>query len=274
MTDLSGDLPDYAEPPVVEVVFAVGVEPLPVSVIDLSEFAVSAFGDEFPDRQEQPPIHMPRERFDSPLPGIGPGLALLSGQPPMRLWLRTADGTRLVQLQRDWLACNWQKGAGPQPYPRYDAIEAFFLDTWGKTETLARARGGELVAQQCELSYVNQILPGDIWDRHGQMARVIQLASDARAPLPEAEDGQLAFRYRIEHEGRPVGRLYVTVTPGLRPLDLTPTIQLTLSARGMPLSADREGMIGFFRLAHRWIVHGFAAVTTDEAQDTLWGRIR
>jgi len=274
MSDMSKALPDFAEPPVVEVVFAVAVDPLPVSVIDLSEFAISAFGDEFPDRQEQPPIHMPRERFDPPLPGMGSALALLSGQPPMRLWLRTADATRLVQLQRDWLACNWQKGAGPEPYPRYDAIEAFFLDTWTKTEALARARGGVLVVQQCELSYVNQILPGETWDRHGQMARVIQLASDARAPLPEAEDGQLAFRYRIEHEGRPVGRLYVTATTGFRPLDMTPTIQLTLSARGAPLSADREGMLGFFRLAHRWIVHGFAAVTTDEAQDTLWGRIR
>jgi len=274
MTDLSAALLDYAEPPVVEVVFAVGVEPLPVSVIDLSEFAISAFGDEFPDRQEQPPVHMVRERFDSPLPGMGPALALLAGQPSIRLWLRTADSTRLIQLQRDWLACNWQKAAGPRPYPRYEAIEQFFLDTWTKAEGLAQGRGRALLAQQCELSYVNQILPGATWDRHGQMARVIRLAADARAPLPEAEDGQLAFRYRMEHEGRPVGRLYVTAAPGFRPVDMTPTIQLTLSARGVPLSADRAGMIGFFRLAHRWIVHGFAAVTTDEAQDTLWGRLR
>lgn len=273
MTDLSLALPDYTQPPVVEVVFAVAVEPLPVSVIDLSEFAVSAFGDEFPDRQEQAPVHMVRERFDSPLPGIGPALALLAGQPPMRLWLRTADTTRLIQLQRDWLACNWQKAAGPRPYPRYEAIEDFFLGTWRKTEALAQERGRELVAQQCELSYVNQILPGGTWDRHGQMARVIRLAADAQPPLPDAEDGQLTFRYRIDHEGRPAGRLYVTATPGFRPVDMTPTIQLAFPARGASLSADREGMIGFFRLAHRWIVHGFAAVTTDEAQDTLWGRL-
>lgn len=274
MTDFSAPLPDYAAPPVAEVVFAVAVDPLPISLMDLSAFALSAFGEEFPDHQEQPPVHMVREQFDSPLPGMGPALALLAGQPPMRLWLRTADATRLIQLQRDWLACNWQKATGPRAYPRYDAIEDFFLDTWRKTEELAQERGAELIAQQCELSYVNQILLGGSWDWHGQMARVIRLASEAGAPLPEAEDGQINFRYRIEHERRPIGRLYVTAAPGFRPVDMTPTIQLTLSARGAPLAVDREGMIGFFRLAHRWIVHGFAAVTTEEAQDTLWGRLR
>ena len=52
-----------------------------------------------------------------------------------------------------------------------------------------------------------------------------------------------------------------------------PIIQLNMTARGKPWAEGREGLVSFFRLAHEWIVNGFAAVTTDEAQHELWGKI-
>ncbi len=275
MTKSRPSLPDYANPPVVEVVFAITIRPLPVSVVDLARFGWERLGDTFPIRQEQPPMQMQRETFDPGIQNIGPTLALLTGPPPVRLLFQTEDKTRLVQVQRDWLACNWQGTSSGDPYPRYESIEGDFLETWDNfAEFMSELGHGEVHASQCELSYINHILPGDLWESHGQINRVIQLAGEASTFLPEPEDGQLYFRYRIPFEGRDVGRLYVQAIPAFRKEDSLPLIQLNMVARGTPLREGREGVVEFFRLAHEWIVNGFAGVTTDPAQETLWEKIK
>lgn len=267
-------LPDYDRPPLVEVVFAASVEPLSLPIMELSALALEEFGDEFPIRQEQPPMRMARESFDNPIPQLGPTLALLAGQPPIRLWLQSEDQTRLLQLQKDWLACNWQKGNGPLPYPRYEAIESFFLDTWDRVDRFASTRGGGLVPTQCELSYINLISPGELWSRHGEMHKILGLVGEPAGYLPEPEDGQVAFRFRMKDGDMDLGRLHVRAVSAFRPADRVPVIQLTMTARGAPPGTGREDMRSFFRMAHEWIVEGFAAVTTEAAQDTLWGRKR
>ncbi len=174
MTGPLGPLPDFERPPVVEVAFAASVEPLPVSLIELSAFA---------------------EKKQSAL----------------------------------------------TPVP-------------------------------CELWYISVIEPGGLWSRPGQLDKTIRLVNGPGEFLPEPEDGQLATQFRIRHDERDVGRLYVNVTSARRPSGTQPVIQLTMTARGAPLRPDRQGMVDFFRLAHEWIVRGFAAVTTDSAQVNLWGR--
>jgi uncharacterized protein (TIGR04255 family) len=264
---------DYAKPPIVEVVFAVAIGPLQLSVVDLARFGLERLGDDFPIRTEQPPMQMPVETFDRARQMVMPTLALLSGPPPVRLWFQSEDMTRLVQVQRDWLACNWQAGATGAPYPRYEANEASFYETWDSLSEFVESLGqGPLTASQCELTYVNHITPGELWSRHGEMSKVIRLAGQAGAFLPEPEDGHLVFRYRMSFEDRDAGRLYVQATPAVRPEDPSPVIQLQLVARGAPLEEGRDGMVAFFRLAHKWIVEGFAAVTTDESQISLWER--
>lgn len=275
MTLSGSTLPDYVRPPVVEVVFAASLRPLPISLVDLARFGWERLGDSFPIRQEQPPMPVAIETFDDATRNLAPTLALLTGVPPVRLWFQSEDKTRLVQVQRDWLACNWQGLSGDGTYPRYESIESLFLETFDSFADYAAQLGyGQVGTAQCELSYINHIAPGELWERHGQLSKVVRLASDTDDFLPEPEDGQLVFRYRIPYEGKDVGRLYVQVTPGLRPLDRSPLIQLNMVARGAPLREGREGMVSFFRLAHEWIVRGFAAVTTEAAQDILWERIK
>jgi uncharacterized protein (TIGR04255 family) len=273
MSDSGSALPDYAQPPVVEVVFAVALGPLPLSVVDLARFGLERLGDAFPLRSEQPPMQMAVETFDRTVQMVMPTLALLTGPPPVRLWFQSEDKTRLVQVQRDWLACNWQGASTGAPYPRYESNETFFCETWdGLSQFVEELGHGPVSPNQCELTYINHIVPGELWARHGQMGNVLRLAGEAGSFLPEPEDGQVVFRYRIPYEGRDVGRLYVQATPALRPEDLSPVIQLQIVARGAPLGAGRNGMVAFFRLAHEWIVNGFAAVTTDAAQRSLWER--
>jgi uncharacterized protein (TIGR04255 family) len=273
----SGDgFPDYRTPPVAEVIFAVSLRPLATSIVDLARFGLENLGDEYPIHQDQPAVQMATETFDGTVQNVAPTLALLTGPggPPVRLWFQSTDKTRLIQLQRDWIAYNWQAGSGENPYPRYRAIEEQFFRLWdGLSDFLRQYKDETLAAYQCELSYINHIVPGGLWERHGQLGKVIRLAGAADTFLPEPEDGQLAFRYRISRDGTDIGRLYVQSTSGQRQADRLSIIQLTMTARGRPISEGREGALAFFRLAHEWIVNGFAAVTTDEAQRELWGRI-
>ena len=269
-------LPDYQNPPVVEVVFAVAIRSLPLSVVDLVKFGLEHLSPDFTGQREQPSIRMPVESFGPAGElDLEPSLQLLSGPPPTRLWFQSNDNQRLVQLQRDWLACNWRDSSPGAEYPRYGSIEGFFLETWESFERFAEKNGakGTPVVQQCELTYINHITPGPTWHGHGQVDKVLRLAGQAGPFLPEPEDAQLAFRYRIAHEGRDVGRLIVQAVPAWRRTDQSPLVQLSLTARGTPPTGGRNGLAAFFRLAHQWIVRGFEAVTTDQAQTQLWGKI-
>lgn len=277
MTQVQAGLPDYKRPPVVEVVFAVATSMVspPLTVVDLAQFGWKALGDQYPNRREQPPVMMPTESFDDTATSLAPTVALLSGTPPLRLWFQSEDRTRLVQLQRDWIACNWQGGSAIGEYPHYGAIEEMFQQTWDKwTGFLADHRFDAPRPLQCELTYVNHIGVGTTWNGHGEMNKVINLVSHGDAFLPVPEDGQISTRYRISDGGEdPVGRLYVTAAPGMRAGDESPVIQLTLTARGAPLTDGKKGMLRFFKLAHEWIVRGFTAITTEEAQKE-WERIQ
>jgi uncharacterized protein (TIGR04255 family) len=269
-------LPHYRTPPVVEVIFAVALQPVSVTLVDLARFGIERLSQEFPLSQDQPAVRMTVESFDAAGENLVPTLSLLTGPggPPVRLWFQSEDKTRLIQLQRDWFAYNWQGASGDDPYPRYEYIEGRFLQTWDMFSDFLAEHSAETAAvEQCELSYINHITPGDLWSHPGQVDRILRLAGRASGFLPEPEDSQVVSRYRIRHQDLDVGRLYVQATPGQRQSDRKPIIQLNVTVRGRPWAEGREGMISFFRLAHEWIVNGFAAVTTDEAQYGLWGRI-
>jgi len=276
MTISALDLPDYENPPLVEVVFAISFRSMSFPLVDLARFGLERLGSDFPVRSEQPSSQMPIESFDGGVQMLVPSLSILEGSPPVRLWFRSENGARLVQLQRDWLACNWQDVPNSGKYPRYEAIEGFFLKTLDSFSEFVSddLNGVKPIINQCELSYINHIAPSEFWNRYGQIGDVVRLAGTADDFLPEPEDSQVVFRYRIKHDQQDRGRLYVQALPALRREDRSPVIQLNMIARGAPLGEGREGALAFFRLAHEWIVKGFAAVTTDSAQDQLWGRLR
>jgi uncharacterized protein (TIGR04255 family) len=270
----TASLPDYGKPPVVEVVFAVKTAPLPLTVVDLAKFGLDHL-QEYPEKQEQPPMIMAIESFSPEEQNIAPSLALLSGPAPIRLWFQSSDRSKLVQLQKDWFAYNWQGASSETAYPRYGNIEERFFQTWDKWEAFAKSLElTDIPVTQCELTYINHIVPGSVWESQGQLDKVLRVAGRADGFLPEPEDGQVMFRYRMKDAERDAGRLYIQATPGIRSTDRSPLIQLILTARGAPAPNNRDGMLQFFRLAHMWIVNGFASATTEAAQDQLWERKR
>ena len=55
--------------------------------------------------------------------------------------------------------------------------------------------------------------------------------------------------------------------------DSSPPMFLKLTARGEAESADFNSALGFFDVAHRWIVEGFTEITTSEAHK-IWRRLQ
>src|SRR6266700_1715015 len=119
-------LPSYDSPPVVEVVVGVAFRSLRrLPVVDLGGFWDGKLRDHFPRVQEQTPYVPPMELSGAQsisVPNIWP-LAF----PHPRLWFLSNDEQELLQLQRDYLACNWRKVSPTNEYARWPNRRKAFI---------------------------------------------------------------------------------------------------------------------------------------------------
>lgn len=93
-------LPDYANPPVIEVVGGVGFAPIEGFKAVHLGLLWERFRDQFPRVEEHPPIAMPLEVLQIPNPQ-GPELQFLDTPPLPRIWFLDESGNGIVQVQRD-----------------------------------------------------------------------------------------------------------------------------------------------------------------------------
>lgn len=269
------DLPDFRKPPLVETVLSLQFEPIAGLTTAHLGLLWQRFREQLPLIEQQPPLPPVVEKFGPPAPALVE--VTFEEKPPVpRLWFLNQDRTELIQVQADRFIHNWRKMEGSEPYPRFEPIRDRFRN---KVDTLVQflkeERMGTPVVNQCEVTYVNHIEPSGVWQRHGQLEKVISNWRAAPEPqfLPEAEDGGLRLRFVIRNEsGDPVGRLHVIFQPAWKKTDNTPIMVLNLIARGAPLGGGIEGAFRFFELGRRWIVKGFAELTTSDMQ-RAWERI-
>jgi uncharacterized protein (TIGR04255 family) len=274
MHEVKAPLPDFADPPVVEVALSVQIEPLAqLSTQDLAVYWLEVLGKDNYKWREAVAIPSAFEWFGIPQqpPSIEFSVQHLETPPPHRALFLNPDETHLLQLQRDRFVRNWRKGR--EPYPRYEFIRTSFREQFERLCKFIEDRKlGSCVPNQCEVTYVNHIP----WGRDGQpsenLSEVITMwtaeTSDSFLGKPEQVD--LAARYVITDAGRPIGRLHVAANPRYRADDLQPILALTLTARGRP-EEGMDGMMKFMELGHEQIVRGFASITTL-AMHKKWGR--
>jgi len=258
------DLPSYNSPPVNEVVLAVAFADLPgLTIAHLGHLWFSEFRAELPLIEEQAPYDPPIESMGSPAPPV------LSFQwrarpPSPRLWARSLDGSRLLQLQRGWMAFNWRHDGSDTEYPRWPAVEKEFLrffralDDFGRREDL-----GAITPTQCEVTYINSIRSSKAWADHGDLHRVLSILAPPQGFLSRMDTTQMSTAVRIRDENaQDRGRLHITAQPAFDVEDNQPALVLTLTARGAPDPATEEGLLALLRLGHKWVVEGFTSVTT------------
>jgi hypothetical protein len=153
--------------------------------------------------------------------------------------------------------------------PRRDAFEKWlsvFIDFLGVNGL------GSLSPIQCEVSYVNHVISGNLWHRHGELHRFLRLSGEPEGGfLPTPEQAQLATQYVIADEAEnPIGRMHVSAQPGYLTGSNVPMYVLTLTARGKPEGDGLPGILRFLDRGREWIVKGFVDMTTEAAHKE-WG---
>jgi len=230
MSQVDQPLPEFSTPPVTEVALSVQFETLRKLRANVIGFLWNEFKAEYPHYQEQAPLEPVTEKFGAPLTSrTQVSLEMMQTLPLPRYWFLNdeGDGTELIQVQQDRFVHNWRKLGDGEEYPRYEKhIRPAFKSGLEKfRDFLGREEIGELVPNQCEVTYINHILSGRGWNSHGEIDKVLSIVENCYSSefLPPLEDGRIQLRYVMnDSDGQPIGRLHINVQPGYRKSDAIP----------------------------------------------------
>ena len=144
----------------------------------------------------------------------------------------------MIQLQRDRFILNWRKVRPTDVYPRYkQTVRPRFEREWLKfKEHLTEFGMGTPDIQQCEVTYVNDMVHGDGWDTVGDMPKLFSFlkAVEGHKFLPPLETINCSGSFLVPNE-------FWKTTLNLhlpRTADDTELLQFRLTARGRPESSS------------------------------------
>lgn len=263
-------LPEYEQPPVVEVALAIEFEQaVNFKVLDLGRLA-DAWADILPRAEERPLL----PRMGVPAEDLLDALFDIeeTANNPPRLWLQNEAGDRVVQIQHDRLVVNWRKGHVEDPYPRYGTIRQTLVDAWRRLTTVCNELGhDEPTPFLCEAQYINHLGAEQGWKAPSDTALLIVpwqgVGDDDFLPQNHLSGFSLHCHFPEDREG------WLTIDGWSSDESEAKVMTLTLTSRGRALSDDFDSALDFMDVAHTWIVQGFTAVTTPEAHGA-WGRTR
>jgi len=276
MSKMAAPMPDFRDPPVVEVALSVQFDSLSKLRTPQMGLLWQEFRDRFPKTEEHAPLDMAVERFGAPQRPKGVArIKMLEGPPVPRCWFLNEAGTELIQIQHDRFVRNWRKAGTDAEYPRYEHIRgAFESELRSFSAFVEREQLGAFAPNQCEVTYVNHIVAGKSWTTHAELDRVVTVCRRSFSDpfLDRPEDAGMRLRFLIPDDGgQPIGRLHVAIDSGYRTKDDQPLFVLNLTARGAPRGDGLGGVMGFLDLGREWVVRGFASLTT-QTMHREWGR--
>lgn len=259
-------------PPVVEVVLGVQFQTLP----RMTSAHYGVFWDryltlsEWPESKDEGPLPEQFESFDSrPLWGPAHLAFKLSAAEPPRIQLRSVDCERIIQVQPNRFIYNWQKRAGK--YPSYDKVREGFEKHYKTFEQLVTDQKlGPLLLNQWEVTYVDRVQAGPLWQKASDWHRVIPgLLSPPPAGLRMTSEGANGeWHYELPAKQ---GRVHVAIGHGSpESRGGEPPLMIRTSVRGPIGEAGIGDWNAGFELGHRAANDIFDAVISDEAKRT-WG---
>ena len=170
MASHPGELPDYDQPPVVEVALAIQFKSaIGFRSFDLGKVA-ACWSDTLPEVSERPPLGPMAVEF------AGPSVAFKVSEETEtpRLWLMNEQGSQLLQLQQDRLVVNWRRLPSDTPYPHYVSIREFLVEAWNRLTAVVHDLGRTVPEPSiCEVQYVNHLDKHSGWRSVGDTPAVI-----------------------------------------------------------------------------------------------------
>ena len=271
MAKKTQNLPSYKNPPVTEVVIGVQFDQLQNFSILHHGLYFERIKENYPKFEAHPPLSETKEIFGEPSRAVEI-VPHFSNMPPLpRSWFLVADGNKLVQLQQDYFIHNWRKVKGDEKYPRFNNICKEFISLWNDfLKFIQEQKLGNVLLNQWEITYVNHIDKGDIWNSLGDLGNVFNCFTNkfSKKYLPVPEKVVLNSTFAFPEK---FGRLYVTLQPAMRKRDNVECLQLRLTAKGRLASNNSKSINQALDLGHEWIVLGFTDLTTNQAHK-FWGR--
>jgi uncharacterized protein (TIGR04255 family) len=267
------NLPEFEQPPVIEVVCGVLFRNLDALLAPHLGLLWDKYRSEYPSSEERNPLWPVVEPSGDELsPSVAvEGPINIPSLP--RVWFVSEDDTSIIQVQRDRFLCNWREGESKQKYPRFQTVFSTFrkrLDVFVKF--LSDESIGSLEPLQYELTYVNHIPKGEGWTSLADIGNVVPdfawRAKESRF-LDEPEIVNWQSRFLLP-DG--LGRLHVTLRLVLRASDRLPMLRFDLTARGIQKVQSEDSMHDWFEVGHEWIVRGFTDLTAAKAHNELWRR--
>lgn len=260
-------LPEFDAPPLVEVALSVQFNQIPsFQCTHVGLLWKDCFGD-FPNTRQLPAIEPVYEKLGVRQVSASPKIELISSEQSSRIWILNEQGDELIQVQQDRFIRNWRKVTKDGVYPRYENhIKPSFLKDYSKFTTYLQEKGlGEVVPNQCEVTYINHLTyDGYNHSKLGDMISIIN-PSYAHVGNIEFEDTRLHFRnILLDDNNQFQGRLHINIEPAYRAEDDMPIAVLSLTARGKPLTEDMKGIEAFFDIGRSHIVNNFKSITTEK----------
>lgn len=280
----SEDLPSFDRPPVIEVVASVQFDPPQgFNAVHLG-LLWNRFRREFPKVEQKAPLPQVLERLGVTAQPRQFEVEF-SAEPPLpRLWFVSRSGDELIQVQPDRFIRNWR--AVPQlgnKYPRYrDCIRPRFEADYSSFVSFLESEEFDTVEpNQCELTYVNHILPNEYWSSHSDLSAVVRCLPREFGGLLDysTEAINMASAHLLNDDQQQfLGRLHIKVQSAFREPrkekegeKQLPIFVVTLTARGRPAGNGMAGVMKFLDIGHRAIVNSFDRVTTTEMHK-VWGK--
>jgi uncharacterized protein (TIGR04255 family) len=265
-------LPDFENPPVSEVALSVEFLPLANWRSPHAGLYWARLKLRYPHTEVHPAILSQIERFGDQF-WQPPTVQVQLGNPDIaRSWFLAEPKTHLIQVQRDRFVINWRKVLGDEKYPRYvKEMRPRFEQEWNEFKSFVTEQDvGEISVQQCEITYVNDIVQGDGWSQFQEALALFsyQWAKRSEVFLPMPETLAITGSFLMPKKA---GRLHIIVQHLRRQIDNREAVQLTLTARGKPASGTDDDVLAWMDLGHEWIVRAFGDLTSDQAHK-LWKR--
>jgi uncharacterized protein (TIGR04255 family) len=269
------DLPNFNKPPVTEVAVSVQFDTIAAFSNVYAGLLWAGCRSEYPVASEKPSLSPQFETFGGGgvVSQVPLRFATFFEPPASRFWFEEASGIHLMQIQNDRIVHNWRK-RDTNEYPRYEPIADRFEMEIRKFEEFVRGeRLGELLPNQCEVTYINTIEVPDQSNPYHQLHRITPIcAGQPKMPNQlDPENISAQTRYILKEDDEPFGRVYINFTPVIRSSDLTPAVQLDIIVRARPSAQSIEAAMDLLDREREIVVRTFAAVTTSEMH-RLWER--
>lgn len=264
------NLPSYEHPPVHEVAVGIGFQSLNCWGGTAAGEFWSLVRDRFPESEDRAPLP-PLPVTASPELQVG----LIELPPIRRVWFVSEDESTLIQVQDNRLHVNWRRTTDESAYPRYGHVLEQFAFALECLMKFAGERGEELQVKAGEVTYVNHIPEGELWNSFSDLSNVFADWSVAPRNVGTAESVSSVLTFNGGQVGTPFvsagHHMNVEVKTALRAHDRSKVLVLQLVNRGSLDSSNFDEISSWLGTASADIVKGFTELTSSVAHG-FWGR--